>query len=685
MLSYKKKTHTESENVLRDQKRDNRSFNISDITKIENTVEKPDQIPQNGGAEPGLNLTNVSGVTRSPITKQDSEHVLNLGMNANKNAITSRGLDVTANDVDPGTLEGGNQAPKLRTDNTLGTNGLNNVGGFLNQRSGLAQGTAQSTVQGAVQGTVPSQNYVINIQQTVDRESIIVETLHAQKKFVFYDRNKNFLGGFSVYDFVKYVTSNVSVNFLAGVDGDSVKPIIEKYICNVKKVETPSKRYIINMLSYLESPFMGNIETLIKFYTFVHEFETSMLEDELTKIPKQESVAVVDIFNNMLYTLLNHILKIIAILTNKLEWSDPNSAKIRSTLLNYSVAIVYRLSKFVRDDTTKKMDELNVLNQDLLRIEGIRTSVNTKIENVQKAIDKQSTEIDIVLRNLMMCQMVGDRTTQQTVRQTVGQTVGKMATPESRESIMAQLVLNDDGETVSGSPVTSQSSSEQVSSSTPVSSSLDKSNIYNVASESGRKTLHERREIEKKRSENLRVSELLDDLSRLRSVSDAQAVTQQSSKTKVQENMQSDPQIKMFSVGGGKNESDKTDKSNKTRDTSKVSEVSERDKSKNKHVGGSSKGKTNVPKLDMLPTDSVQSLSDIINMHNKVNFSSESDLSQNSFESGDDRSTDRRAKLKHSSKDSIRESSSRDSTRESTRESTGSSSKKTSKRSLHDF
>ena len=148
-----------------------------------------------------------------------------------------------------------------------------------------------------------SHNYMINIQQTCDKDSIIVETHHTQKKFIFYDRNKNFLGGFSVYEFVKYITSNISVGFLEGVDGNSVKPVIEKYICTIKNVNNPYKRYIINMLSYLESPFMGNIETLIKFYTFVHEFEKSNFENEIAKIPKSESVAVIDLFNNMIYTL----------------------------------------------------------------------------------------------------------------------------------------------------------------------------------------------------------------------------------------------------------------------------------------------------------------------------------------------------------------------------------------------
>lgn len=171
-------------------------------------------------------------------------------------------------------------------------------------------------------------------------------------------------------------------------------------------MEKPSKRHMINMLNYFESPFMGNIETLIKFYSFIHEFEDKELKHELLKLEAQEATKTLEIFNNMLYTLLNHILKIIAALTNKLSPND--NPKIKDSLLNYSVAIVYRLSKFIRGEIDAKVDELNNLDQDILRIEAIRMTLATKIDSVQRAIDKQGTEIDIVLRNFMMFQMMNN-------------------------------------------------------------------------------------------------------------------------------------------------------------------------------------------------------------------------------------------------------------------------------------
>lgn len=246
--------------------------------------------------------------------------------------------------------------------------------------------------------------HIINIdQQTVYRDTLIVETLHNQKKFMFYDRNKNFLGGFSVFEFVKYVTSHVSNNFLLGVECDSIKPVIEKYICKITDSQD-GKRVLINMHNYFESPFMGNIETLIKLYTFVHEFENNYLLDELSKLDQSEKKTVLSIFNIMVYTLLNHILKIIAILVNKIDVNDINSSKIKNSLLNYSVVIVYRLSKFIREEITMKSEELETLHADLSRMDSVRLTVLTKLDNMQKVIEKQNIEIDMILRQILVSQ-----------------------------------------------------------------------------------------------------------------------------------------------------------------------------------------------------------------------------------------------------------------------------------------
>lgn len=487
MLNYKKRTNTDDKTILKDKKNDIHHLKMSDISKIEQQNEKM--------------------LSEEQTTK--GKQILNMGMDQHR--VNSRLLEPMQ--ISPQKLVSRGMIPQGSTpQNFLPNRGLYQQGPSINPT-----------------------NYVINVQQTIDKESIIVETNYNQKKFLFYDRNKNFLGAFSIHEFIRFITSHVSINFLRGVDSDSVRPIIEKYICKISVIEKPSKRYIINMLNYFESPFMGNIETLIKFYSFIHEFEENELQKELNMLNQQESIKTRDIFNKMIYTLLNHILKIIAALTNKLTGYDPNTSKIRDSLLNYSVAIVYRLSKFVRTEIDVKVDELTVLNQDLLRIEGIRTGLNSKLDSLQRSIDKQSAEMDVVLRNVLMFQMATKSShspNKELVNGTKADTTKETAILEDsilEDSILGELIEeigNNQKDTEQERDFEAEhdeivESEYDVLSSdkAKIITSPDESSIFNENSESRKKTLQQSC-ASKTRSEKFRISELLDEVGKLKAITE---------------------------------------------------------------------------------------------------------------------------------------------------------------------
>ena len=247
------------------------------------------------------------------------------------------------------------------------------------------------------------EKYIININQVIDKDSILVETNHTQKRFLFYDKNKNHLGSFSIYEFIKYITSHVSNNFLKGIDYEKVIPIVDKFICKVKIVDKTDNIYDIAMLSYLESPFMGNVETLIKLYSFINEFENNNLTSELIQLDNVEASNVTNIFNTMLYSLLNHILKIIASLTNKLTSNnDIEATKIKNSLLNYSIVIVFKLSKLVKNDMTNKIKQINSAYDELVNINKSKMEINSHMDLLQKSIDKQQIQLDIILRTFLI-------------------------------------------------------------------------------------------------------------------------------------------------------------------------------------------------------------------------------------------------------------------------------------------
>ncbi len=366
--------------------------------------------------------------------------------------------------------------------------------------------------------------YVINIQQSIDKDAIVVGTNYQKKKFIFYDKNKNFLGAFTIYDFIKYVTSNVSSNFLVGTDHESVKPIIEKYICNIKSDEKKiNNKFVIHMLNYFESPFVGNIETLIKLYSFIHEFETNelqkMLNDLSIKFPS-EAINVQNMFNQLVHTILNHTLKIIAALTNKISSSscpdkdqrvqDPKTQKIKESLLNYSVGIVYRLSKFIKNEIDTKMNELTIFNQDMLRIEGIRTSINTKLDSIQKSIDKQNTEIDMVFRNVMMYQLINHNNTDKKIQTNNNEpkmSEISLSEPKLSESKLSEPKLSEPVKNVSKPNVKNTSES--------LSSAGDTSHIFHLNSES----VKTNKTFNTEDNSSQKVREILNEINQLRGLS----------------------------------------------------------------------------------------------------------------------------------------------------------------------
>jgi hypothetical protein len=105
----------------------------------------------------------------------------------------------------------------------------------------------------------------------------------------------------------------------------------------------------------------------------------------------------------MVYTLLTHILKIIATLTNKItsESSIANSNEtnqIKNSLLLYSVSIMYKLSKFIKNEVSKKIEDIDRLDADLLRIESIRSNLFSKISSIDNNIQQQNIKIEYALR-----------------------------------------------------------------------------------------------------------------------------------------------------------------------------------------------------------------------------------------------------------------------------------------------
>jgi hypothetical protein len=129
------------------------------------------------------------------------------------------------------------------------------------------------------------------------------------------------------------------------------------------------------MLNWLDSPFMGDIHMLIKLYHFIINFEKKELKYQLEKLNEQEKINVIEIYNELIYSIINHILRVIAIISNKLN----KNTSIKTTLLQYSVSLVHRLSRIIKKNLENKNDNIIILKQNLENIIKEKNVINDRL------------------------------------------------------------------------------------------------------------------------------------------------------------------------------------------------------------------------------------------------------------------------------------------------------------------
>lgn len=232
--------------------------------------------------------------------------------------------------------------------------------------------------------------------------SLIVDFDQQQCKFTFYDKTKNLLGSFSSKQIIKYVTSKISTAFLSGIDASSSYNIIETYICKIIDKDGSLK---IELLSHTISPFMGNIDMMMKLYTGIHKFESTQLQQELrdtfpsdsdtTKIQKK----IHGIIKQLIYLILNHSLKLIATISDVTR-GDPVKKEMRDTLTKYSVAIVHKISSFMKDEIENKINDYKLLQDDLVRMGKVKLEMYKKIALLENNIADQNKQIKLVLEKI---------------------------------------------------------------------------------------------------------------------------------------------------------------------------------------------------------------------------------------------------------------------------------------------
>jgi hypothetical protein len=344
--------------------------NTNDISTVQNTH---GTISMNSTHTPNASHTNTP------------HYVLNVS-NANDNS----------NSINYGNNE--HDVADVNMHNNTHTMSITPHDSHVNNGSDIAR-TSDHNMINAESDMRSDKSYTVNANT---KQYVIVETDSGMQKFNLYDNNRNLIGGFSSVQLIKYVIANDtkcnSTSFLSNEDYLSSQPVIEKYIGVYSKEDNE-----IVLRDYIESPFMGSVETLVKLYMFINDFEKHRLSQQLNYVSdEKDRECITDALNRLIYNLLTHTMKVITAITNRIDNMPHKDRKesdksVKESLLRYGVSIMYRLSKFVKSTVEKSYNKINRDVQELRALTKNRDEIVNRLDASMRIVEAQNQRINALM------------------------------------------------------------------------------------------------------------------------------------------------------------------------------------------------------------------------------------------------------------------------------------------------
>jgi hypothetical protein len=305
-------------------------------------------------------------------------------------------------------------------------------------------------------------NKVVNVDVVrlpENADAIIINYDKETKKFTFYDRSRSLIGFFTIIQLIKYIGNTVSNQFMSYV---SPSNLLENLI-NAYLFKKDDGKLIWH--NHLTSPFMGDIEMLIKLNTDMSEFINKSLDQELIKIEsKSERNKINDTIKKIYYDLLNHTLHIIASSSDDLR-NDEDKKAIRDKLLKYSVGIMYKITTFTKLQLETYTNKQKELIDNMSRVTDLKKSLTNQITTLEEEIRKQNEKIKLVSDKLTIC--MNEQLQQGGYTPSSSNTSSKTSSNSKEPKIKEKVVsITSGSETETTSDSNSESNSESESEST---------------------------------------------------------------------------------------------------------------------------------------------------------------------------------------------------------------------------
>lgn len=235
--------------------------------------------------------------------------------------------------------------------------------------------------------------------ETGDKILVLHEKERNGDKFTFYDNEKGEMGSFTIVQLIKYLMKGDAIikeNKLNQNKYQSYE-LIKKLIC---VVNIKNDKMEIKMLSYLESPMMGNIEMLIKMLNSLRDYQNNILNIEIKKVKDKNLKNKITIsINKFNYMLMNHMLKLISAILEEIK-DDMNKKSIKEQLIKYSININQRMNAMMNNEIIEQTERNNIMNDNLIRLLEVKEKIRKRVYGLEEKINEQNTKIDHIINNI---------------------------------------------------------------------------------------------------------------------------------------------------------------------------------------------------------------------------------------------------------------------------------------------
>ena len=214
----------------------------------------------------------------------------------------------------------------------------------------------------------------------------------AENNFTLYNSNKSILGSFNFKQIIKYIGKQIDPTFYNFIDSGFSEELIESMIGEILIDPITGKINII-LKSHLNSPFMGNIDLLIKLNNAFLKYEVKDLLNDISSINNEKSKYNIKItIKQFIYLFINHTLKIISIITENTK-NDPSKIDMNKNLLKYSVSLTYKISNFMKEHLDNNNVQYKKIYDNLEKLINMKKNINNKIESLEDKIKQQNNLI----------------------------------------------------------------------------------------------------------------------------------------------------------------------------------------------------------------------------------------------------------------------------------------------------